>query len=150
MGGAMAARLLSLGWRVQVCDLDAARTEALHALGAAVCATPKATATGCGALIVCVVDAVQTNEVLFGGDGASSGWGPGLPVLLCPTIGPESSEAVAARVEAGGAVPVDVPMSGGPQRARDGSMSLMVACADEVFSRVEPLLQALSSLVFRI
>ncbi len=30
---------------------------------------------------------------------------------------------------------IDAPMSGGPARARDGSMSLMVACADAVFGR---------------
>jgi 3-hydroxyisobutyrate dehydrogenase len=41
-------------------------------------------------------------------------------------------------------------MSGGPARARDGTMSLMVACADEVFERNRPLIEALSSKVFRI
>ena len=29
MGGAMAKRLIGLGWSVQVCDIDASRTAAL-------------------------------------------------------------------------------------------------------------------------
>jgi 3-hydroxyisobutyrate dehydrogenase-like beta-hydroxyacid dehydrogenase len=41
-------------------------------------------------------------------------------------------------------------MSGGPVRAREGSMSLMVACTDGVFARCQPLLKALSSKVFHI
>ena len=41
-------------------------------------------------------------------------------------------------------------MSGGPVRARDGTMSLMVAGEDAVVARVQPLLDALSSKVFRI
>jgi 3-hydroxyisobutyrate dehydrogenase len=45
---------------------------------------------------------------------------------------------------------IDAPMSGGPVRARDGTMSLMVACADAVFERWHGLLQDLSSRLFRI
>jgi 3-hydroxyisobutyrate dehydrogenase len=41
-------------------------------------------------------------------------------------------------------------MSGGPARARDGTMSLMLACADEVYAQQAGLLQALSAKVFRI
>jgi L-threonate 2-dehydrogenase len=41
-------------------------------------------------------------------------------------------------------------MSGGPARAREGSMSLMVACADAAFERWQGLLHDLSTRVFRI
>ena len=45
---------------------------------------------------------------------------------------------------------LDAPMSGGPARARDGSMSLMLAGPDELVARFEALLAALSSRIFRI
>jgi hypothetical protein len=45
---------------------------------------------------------------------------------------------------------IDAPMSGGPARARDGTMSLMVACADAVFSQHSALINTLSAKVFRI
>jgi len=41
-------------------------------------------------------------------------------------------------------------MSGGPGRARDGSMSLMIACSDAVFQRQRGLIEALSAKFFRI
>ncbi|RZJ06507.1 MAG: NAD(P)-dependent oxidoreductase, partial [Haliea sp.] len=64
MGGGMARRLLSQGWRVQVCDIDPARTLALEAFGASVHATPALTAMNTVATIVCVVDAAQADAVL--------------------------------------------------------------------------------------
>lgn len=150
MGGAMAARLLGLGWRVQVRDVDAAKEQALQLLGAQPCATPAEAARGAAALVVCVVDAAQTREVLFGTDGAVHGLQAGAAVLLCPTIAPQDVEACARELAARGFAAIDAPMSGGPARARDGTMSLMVACEDAVFARHQALVEALSSKVFRI
>jgi 3-hydroxyisobutyrate dehydrogenase-like beta-hydroxyacid dehydrogenase len=45
---------------------------------------------------------------------------------------------------------IDAPMSGGPLRAQDGSMSLMVACSDALWARSQNLLNALSQKVFRV
>ena len=150
MGSALAARLLELGWSVQVCDLDAAKTRDLEALGAVVRMTPAECARDCGALIVCVVHSLQIESVLFGPDGAAAGMAPGQAVLLCPTIAPEDVERFAARLQQRGIATIDAPMSGGPVRARDGSMSLMLACEDAVFEQQRPLIGALSNKVFRI
>ena len=70
--------------------------------------------------------------------------------MLCPTIAPQDVESIVRELAALGVDAVDAPMSGGPARARDGSMSLMVACTDAVFERCQPLLEALSSKLFRI
>jgi 3-hydroxyisobutyrate dehydrogenase len=150
MGGAMAANLLARGWTVQVCDIDPDRQREQRALGATVCATPAGAAAGAGALIVCVVDATQTAQVLFGVDGAAQALAPGAAVLLCPTIAPEDAQALSARLAAAGLAPVDAPMSGGPARARDGTMSLMVACDAALLSALAPLLSALSDKVFHV
>ncbi len=150
MGGGMAANLLDKGWTVQVCDIDAARVQALASRGALGCARPVDAAANADALIVCVVDAAQSADVLFGAGGAAAGLPAGAAVLLCPTISPQDVESLAARLSAMGLHVVDAPMSGGPARARDGSMSLMVACADDVFARQHSLLSALSCKLFRV
>ncbi len=150
MGGAMAARLLEHGWAVQVCDIDPAKAGALQALGARRCATPADAARGVSALAVCVVDAAQTREVLFGAHGAVHGMPAGAGVLLCPTIAPQDVEALARELAERGFAAIDAPMSGGPARARDGSMSLMVACEDAVFEQHRALVETLSGKVFRI
>jgi 3-hydroxyisobutyrate dehydrogenase len=150
MGGAMAANLLARGWPVFVNDLDAAKTRNLVAFGAFPSADGSQLAIKSEAVIVCVVDAAQTEEVLFGPQGVACGLQPGRAVLLCPTIGPADVERFAARLAEAGLHAIDAPMSGGPARARDGSMSLVVACADAVFEAHRGLIAALSSRVFRI
>lgn len=150
MGGAMAVHLLEQGWPVRACDLDSRKVRALEVLGGADASDPSAAAAGCEALIVCVVDAAQTEEVLFGHQGAAAAMGPGQAVLLCPTIAPQDVEDFAGRLADRGIAAIDAPMSGGPARARDGTMSLMVACADAQFERHRPLIEALSGKVFRI
>ena len=150
MGGGMAARLLGLGWQVRACDLVAERVAALVGEGATAAATPAQAAAGADALIVCVVDAGQAEDVLFGTHGAAAALAPGRAVLLCPTIAPRDTERIAEALAQRALAAIDAPMSGGPARARDGSMSLMVACADAVFDAHLPLLAALSAKVFRV
>lgn len=150
MGGAMAQRLLDRRWPVHVFDIDVAKVAALQALGATPRANASQAALGCGVLIVCVVDGQQTDEVLFGPDGAAQVMRAGQAVMLCPTISPGDVEDFARRLAERGIATIDSPMSGGPARARDGTMSLMVACEDSVFERQRDVIEALSGKVFRV
>jgi 3-hydroxyisobutyrate dehydrogenase len=150
MGLAMALRLRDRGHVVQVRDIDPAREALARGHGLAVCAGPAAAAQDAGCLVIAVVDAAQTEAVLFGADGAAPALEPGAAVLLCPTIAPADTEAFAGRLAALGLDAIDAPMSGGPARSRDGTMSLMVACADAVFEHWQPLLCDLSTRLFRI
>jgi 3-hydroxyisobutyrate dehydrogenase-like beta-hydroxyacid dehydrogenase len=149
MGGAMALRLLDIGHAVAVCDIDAARVALAVAAGARAATTPAALAS-CEIVIVAVVDGAQTREVLFGPDGLAATLPAGATVMLCPTIGPADTEACAAALAERGIGCIDAPMSGGPERARAGSMSLMVACPAPLFERWQPLLQTLASRLFRV
>jgi len=150
MGGGMAANLLTRGWTVAVGDMDLAKVEALQLLGALALESPAQAARNAALHIVCVVDAAQTDDVLFGPSGLAGRLQPGHTVMLCPTLAPEDVEAFAARLAAIGVHTLDAPMSGGPARARDGSMSLMVAGPQAVVTAAGELIQALSSRVFHI
>ncbi|MEN9669744.1 MAG: hypothetical protein RL018_21 [Pseudomonadota bacterium] len=146
----MAANLLAHGWPVRVCDIDASKTQYLAQLGAVVDAHPVKIASQVTLLIICVVDGEQTQDVLFGKFGAVQHPRSGQTVMLCPTISPEDVQVCAHQLAALGIETMDAPMSGGPARARDGSMSLMLACADAVFEQHKTVLQTLSHQVFRI
>lgn len=150
MGGAMATNLLVHGWPVHMCDIDATKTKHLSQLGAVAQASPAALAMQVTVLIVCVVDGAQTQDVLFGLNGAAQHMKPEQVVMLCPTISPEDVEVCAQKLATLGIQTIDAPMSGGPARAREGCMSLMLACADVVFEQHQILLQMLSNQVFRI
>jgi 3-hydroxyisobutyrate dehydrogenase-like beta-hydroxyacid dehydrogenase len=153
MGGGMAANLLLKGWNVRVSDIDAEKVENLVSKGALphilrAQAAPELVAIL--ALIVCVVDAVQTEDVLFGAHGLAYTLPPGHTVMLCPTILPQDVESIASRLAERGIHTIDAPMSGGPARAADGSMSLLVACPPALFVQHAGLLNALSDKVFNI
>ena len=150
MGGAMAANLLTKGWPVNLYDLDHAKCQALVPLGANVFANAAGAAASSTTTIICVIDAPQTSDVLFGAGGVADAMQLGHTVVLCPTMAPHEVEEIAQRLRPLGLHCVDAPMSGGPARARDGSMSLMVACAPHVFERQRVLIAALSSRVFHI
>jgi len=153
MGLPMALRLRESGFAVTVRDLNPAQEAQARAGGCQVAPSAAALARQVQALIVTVVDGAQTREVLFGAggtEGAADALAAGSTVLLCPTIAPEDAEAAAAALLARGIGVLDAPMSGGPQRARDGTMSLMVAGADASFDRCRPVLDALTSRLFRV
>lgn len=150
IGGAVALRLRDLGHAVAVRDIRPEAEAPCAAAGATVFATPAALARHCALVIVAVVDAAQTHAVLFGADGLVHGLAPGAAVMLCPTIAPEDVEAAAAGLAAHGVACLDAPTSGGPLRARDGTMSLMVATDDTSWARWQPLLAGLATRLFRV
>lgn len=153
MGGAMVARLCEMGWSVAVCDIDPQRRQEARIAGATLAEMPAQAASALGeggVLIVAVVSAAQCCEVLWSGSGAASALKPGHTVMLCPTIAPQDVEAIAARLAEQGLHCIDAPMSGGPMRARDGSMSLMLAAPAALLARHSGLLAALSSQRFII
>ena len=150
MGGGMASNLLAKGWNVLVSDIDAEKVEKWVSKGALSQLKRVQVAPDLIAIIVCVVDVAQTENLLFGEDGLAYRLHAGQTVILCPTILPQDVESFAARLAERGIHTIDAPMSGGPVRAADGTMSLLVACPQTVFEQQAGLLSALSSKVFNI
>jgi L-threonate 2-dehydrogenase len=150
MGGGMVRNLLSRGWPVHVYDIDAAKMQNVASFGAVSHASQAQAAINSIVIIICVVDAKQTQDVLFGSQGVAQAMPLGGTVMLCPTLVPQDVERFAKALIPFGIHCIDAPMSGGPVRAANGTMSLMVACADAVFERHRQLIEALSNKVFRI
>lgn len=163
----MAMRLLDGGYALTVRDLRPQCTDALLAYAQSINAASRVqlansssdVALQSNLLIVCVVDAAQTASVLF--DETANGEASAvvdalkhrntnlaLDVMLCPTISPEDTERFATQLAEHGVNTLDAPMSGGPARAREGTMSLMVAAAQPVYARHEALLKHLASRCF--
>lgn len=146
----MAANLLLKGWNVAVSDIDASKVDFWVSKGAFNQSIRAQEAPDFVAIIVCVVDAAQAEDVLFGAQGLACSLARGQTVILCPTILPQDVASFAARLAERGIHTIDAPMSGGPARAADGTMSLLVACPEKVFAQQSELLNALSSKVFYI
>ena len=153
MGGGMALNLLSRGYVVHVCDVDARKESDLKQKGAIAGLLPAQSAINSGVSIIGVIDSAQIEEVLLGKDGLLLGDSTALQkhtVMLCPTISPQDAQRFAKLLAERGVRMVEAPMSGGPVRAQDGSMSLMVACEDALFAQHEVLLRDLSNKLFHV
>ena len=144
MGFAMMARLLSQAWPVFAHDIEPLRVKEAVSLGAKECASPADIALHCRISFIVVVDAQQVQSVLSGPLGLFSQSQPGDVVFLCPTLGPLDVEKAADAAKAKGVFLIDCPMSGGPVRAREGQMSLMLAGDSGVLIKNEALLNAIT------
>jgi len=150
MGMAVARRLLERGYAVRTRDIRAeADTEARDA-GAMVCDSPAALASACRVVITLVVNEEQTEEVVFGPRGVAETLGPEAILMVSSTVSPTFIETLAGRLAEHGLAMLDAPMSGGPARARAGTLSMMLAGPDAALARAGDVLETLSNARFRM
>src|SRR5947209_7073522 len=98
MGGAMARCLLRKSHRVVVRDIVPEREQALAALGAVVAASPAEVVRAANVVFTIVIDAAQTDAVLFGHDGLAEAAPPGTVVVMCSTVAPGYAASLPARL----------------------------------------------------
>ncbi len=100
MGGGIVTRLLACDYsvHVHVHDIDASKCHFYEQKGAVAQQNNAQAATKCIVSIICVVDAAQTEQVLFGTHGVVTAAPAGHTVMLCPTIAPQDVERFAVRL----------------------------------------------------
>ncbi len=96
-------------------------------------------------IITCVPDAPQVESVLFGDRGVAAGASAGSIVVDMSTISPIASKRFAEKLLAGSIAFVDAPVSGGPARAKDGTLTIMVGGSPQDVVRVDPVLRAMGT-----
>jgi 3-hydroxyisobutyrate dehydrogenase len=104
----------------------------------------------CRLVVTLVVDAEQTRDVIVGRQGAIETLAPGSVVIMSSTIQPEAAQALAEPLAARRVHFLDAPCSGGPAKARAGSMSMMLAGAAAAFESAAVVLEAIAGTRVRI
>ncbi|HET7880655.1 MAG TPA: L-threonate dehydrogenase [Acetobacteraceae bacterium] len=150
MGMGAALNLVRKGHQVTGCDVrESARAELAAAGGSAVASAAEVPADA-EAVVVFVVNAAQTEDVLFGAQGCLGRIGKGAVVLCCATIAPEAARALEGKITAAGFLMLDAPVSGGKAGAQAGSMTVMASGAEAAFAKAHPVLDAISGKVWRL
>ncbi|WP_338086114.1 L-threonate dehydrogenase [Gluconacetobacter azotocaptans] len=150
MGLGVAQSLLRAGYAVHAYDIRPEVLAAFATQGGVAGTTPADVAEACNIIIVLVVNAAQTDTVLFGPDGAFAAMRPGGLVIACATVAPAAIEALEARLRAGGVWLLDAPMSGGAAKAATGEMTLMTSGPPEAYDRAQDVLPAIAGRVYRV
>ena len=146
MGEPMAAALLRAGFAVTSCaHRDRRPFERLLTLGARDGGDPAGVGRACSVVVTCVPDAPQVESVLFDEHGAAAGAQPGTLFIDMSTISPVATRAFDARLRERGHRFVDAPVSGGPARAKSGTLTIIVGASDEDFADAEPVLAAMGT-----
>jgi 3-hydroxyisobutyrate dehydrogenase-like beta-hydroxyacid dehydrogenase len=102
------------------------------------------------AVVVVVLNAAQTEAVLFGANGIVSSLKRGAVVIACATVPPEFARDMAARCDAVGVHYLDAPISGGSVKAAQGQLSVMASGTPEAFAAARPMLDSMAETVFEL
>lgn len=150
MGLGMARSLLKAGFDVAGYDVSPHAVACLVEAGGRGATTPAQAADGAAVVVSVVVNAKQTEEVLFGAGGAAQSMQPGTVFVSSATMDPANARELASRVEKAGCLYLDAPMSGGALRAADGSLVFLASGSELAFARARPALEAMAGKVYEL
>jgi 3-hydroxyisobutyrate dehydrogenase-like beta-hydroxyacid dehydrogenase len=144
MGLPMGRRFVAAGRAlVVVPHLRTGPADELRALGARVAGSAADLREQCDVVVTCLPDVPQVQDALFGERGLlSSGAAGGRTSLLIDmsTINPTAASLHHERLAQAGVGALDAPVSGGPARAADGTLTIMVGGEAADFERARDVL----------
>ena len=153
MGSGMAASLRRGGHSVQVFDVRREVAEAFTNAGGTAHDSLASLGAACDVVVSVVVNAAQTEAVLFGDHktpGCAASMKPGSVFVMCSTVDPNWSVALEARLEVMGLRYIDAPISGGAAKAVSGQMTMMTAGKPEAYALAEHFLNAMAAKVYKL
>ena len=149
MGMGMARALVAAGLPVWGFDVDDAREAAFREDGGMPGSRADA-ASGADVVVSVVVNAAQTEALLFGDDGIAGRLRPGAVFVSCATVAPAFARSMAARLEERDIDYLDAPMSGGSVKAATGQLTMMASGSARAFSTARPALDAMTETIFEL
>jgi len=104
----------------------------------------------CDSIVVLVVNAAQTETVLFGAGGLIGTLKAGSVVICSATVDPTLPPVWQPRLAARGLLLIDAPVSGGAIKAAAGQMTVMASGAPAAFEAAGAMLDAIAGKVYRL
>jgi 3-hydroxyisobutyrate dehydrogenase len=150
MGFGMAASLKRGGFDVVGCDVSDEAVERFRREGGRGAASPAEAAADSSIVVAVVVNAAQTEEVLFGRDGVAGAMPQDGVFISSATMDPVSARRLARQFEATGRHYLDAPISGGAQRASEGALTVLASGSPAAFDRARPALDAMAAKLYEL
>src|SRR3984893_17535660 len=147
MGHGMAGRYLDGGLTVAVWNRSKAKAEDLIARGARWAASPADAADGADAVVTMVADDEASRAVWLGSDGAAAAMKTGTLAIECSTVSYSHALELARELRGSGLVYIDSPVTGLPDAAASGKLTLLVGAEPADLDRARPYLAPLSTTI---
>lgn len=150
MGHNSARRLLQAGHKVQGFDVRQSSLDQFAKDGGTPVSSAGAAVAGAQATIFFLVNAQQTESVLFADDGLVSEAPRGHILVSCVTMSAADARRLAARCAEHGLVYVDAPVSGGTVGAKNGTLSIMASGPEAALDVCTPIFATMGSRFLRV
>ena len=154
MGLGMAGSLRRAGHAPFVFDLRSEVAQKFAGAGGAGCGTACGSvadlAAACDVVVSVVVNAQQTEAVLFGDGGCAAHMKAGSVFVMCSTVDPNWSVRTAQRLQDMGLLFLDSPISGGAAKAASAQMTIMSSGPAEAYDKCGVFLDAMAAKVYRL
>src|ERR1700753_294651 len=150
MGFGMATSLHRKGYEVTGCDVAADAVARFVKDGGKGAKSPAEAAKGADIVISVVLNAAQTETILFGKDGVADTLARGAVFVSSATMDPEVARRLAKQLEPTGRHYLDAPISGGAQRAAQGELTILASGSASAFARARPALDAMAAKLYEL
>jgi 3-hydroxyisobutyrate dehydrogenase len=147
MGHGMAGRYLDNGFTVAVWNRSKAKAEDLMARGARWAASPADAAEGADAVVTMVADDEASRAVWLGKDSAANTAKAGTLAIECSTVSYQHALDLARELRGRGLVYIDSPVTGLPDAAAAGKLTLLVGAEPADLEKARPYLAPLSTTI---
>ncbi len=147
MGQGMANNLLRNGADLVVYTRTRSKIDAMVEKGAEGADSPAELAQRCDLVMTCLDSVDTTRDIFMGADGLTKNARPGAVLVDHGTVDLTTSRDCAAAAEEAGAHFLDAPISGGPLRAADGTLSIMVGGDNAAFEKAKPYFEMMGASV---
>ena len=145
MGLPMSYNLLNAGYDLTVHNRSQEKVRQIADAGATAAASTAEVVASCDVVLACLPDVETCERVLL--DEALPHARPGQVIVDHSTVGASTSKACAAAAAQRGAMFLDAPISGGTERATDGTLTIMVGGPAEAYARALPAFDVMGAVV---
>lgn len=149
MGYGIATSIMRAGHSVWGFDVNESRVAEFNAAGGQQGELADVAAT-IDAVVTVVLNAQQTEAVLFGDEGVVGSLAPGTVVIACATVAPDFARNMETRCAEHDVHFLDAPISGGSVKAAAGKLSIMASGSEAAFAAARPVLDATAETVFEL
>ena len=147
MGHGMAGRYLGAGFDVAVWNRSKAKAEDLIARGVRWASSPADAADGADAVVTMVADDEASRAVWLGKDGAAATMKAGSLAIECSTVSHQHALDMARELRGRGLIYIDCPVTGLPQAAASGKLTLLVGAEPANLDRAKPYLAPIGDVI---
>lgn len=147
MGHGMAGRYLDAGFTVSVWNRSKSKAEDLIARGARWATSPEDAAIDADAVVTMVADDEASRAVWLGPDGAAKTAKAGTVAIECSTVSYDHALELFRELKARGLVYVDCPVTGLPDAAAAGTLTLLVGADAADLERARSFLEPIGSTI---